>query len=289
VRVLRVLAEFAHPMPAAELARATHLDLSGVGRTIERLAELGVVSLLGVGRGRVAALSATHSLTPVLRSLFLAERERRQLLLTALQDAVARLAPAPRAAWIEGPHASGQDTAHDALRLGVLAGVRERQLIAEQLAPLQRDIEQRFDLTVELVVRTRADLETLSPAQRELLTHATLLYGVLPIADRPTRTHGLARSHADVDQQSRAAGERLARAVVRDPRLIARAQRWIDRRMPHASEGERHALREWSEILAWPPHRLGAFLRDGGERATRLRQTSPFVGAEVDVGRGGSP
>ena len=34
------------------------------------------------------------------------------------------------------------------------------------------------------------------------------------------------------------------------------------------------------------PKAIAAFLRDSGERATRLRQTTPFVGMKLGGGRG---
>jgi DNA-binding transcriptional ArsR family regulator len=282
VRILRVLAEWGTPLPAIELAKATELDLSGVGRAIDRLAQLGVVRLLGVGRGRVVELSSTHSFTPALRTLFQAERERRQQLLATLRDLMDTLQPPPRAAWIEGPHASGKDRADDALRIGVLTGVRERHLLEGHLTERLREVTRRFDLTIDLVIRTRADLETLSQPQIDSLRAATLLYGVLPLAPKSEGAQDPApRTHAHLDQQSREHGGRLAKAILADPRLVERAQQWVAARMPKASEAERHELREWEEILTWPPHRLSAFLRDGGERATRLRQTSPFVQVEM--------
>ena len=54
VRILRVLSESEHPLPPGELARATRLNLSGVLRAIDRLAQLGIVRALGAGGRRVA-------------------------------------------------------------------------------------------------------------------------------------------------------------------------------------------------------------------------------------------
>jgi hypothetical protein len=87
-------------------------------------------------------------------------------------------------------------------------------------------------------------------------------------------------THAELDEASRKAAEGIAQAIKRDPRVIERAQRWIEQRLPNASEGERHELREWVHILSMPPRQVAALLVDPGERATRLRQSSPFRSSE---------
>lgn len=192
-------------------------------------------------------------------------------------SAIGSATPAPRAAWIEGPHASGEDSAHDTLRLGVLTTVRERHALAEQLTTPLRALERQFDLTIDLLVRTRADLETMSPEQQDAVREGTLLFGVLPMTPVTDATPA-ATAHADLDVRSREQAERVAKAITRDPRLITGAQRWVQQRLQAAAAAEAHELREWEHILTLPPHRIAAFVRDPGERATRLRQTTPFVG-----------
>ncbi len=286
VRILRALTASKHPVPPAELARITRLDPTGLGRAVDRLARLGVVRILGVARGRVVELNRTHVFARVLHALFEAERERRGDLYEALQGAIGTVAPPPRAAWVEGPHASRQDTVDDAVEIGVLVSVRDRQQVVAQLTPRLRELEDRFDLTMELRVRTRADLETLLPTQRAAIQAGRLLFGVPPFPQSPTTLRPSdndpaapsAMTHPQLDEQALRKAEHVAKAITRDPRLIEQAQRWLAQRMSQASEGERHALREWEHILSMPPRRIAAFLRDKGERATRLRQSSPFVG-----------
>jgi DNA-binding MarR family transcriptional regulator len=286
VRILRVLANTEHPLPPGELARVTQLNLSGVLRAIDRLTKVGIVRSLGAGGRRVIELSLAHPFAPVLRALFDAERQRRRLLLDALRELIASAPLAPRAAWIEGPHASGTDTAHDTLRLGVLTTARERHAVAEQLASGIRQLERRFDLTIDLLVRTRADVETMTPEQQSALREATLLHGVSPLVEPRPQDTAVATTHADLDAQSGARATRVAQAITRDPRLIADAQRWVQHRLRDASAQEAHELREWEHILTLPPHRIAAFVCDPGERATRLRQTSPFIGLDRGDARG---
>jgi DNA-binding MarR family transcriptional regulator len=287
VRILRVLSEWRTPVPASILAKMTHLDLSGVSRAVDRLSQLGVVRLIGIGRGRLVEMNSQHNFTPVLQALFKAERDQRQQLMSALHDVMGMLDPAPRAAWIEGPFSTRTDTAHDPLRIAILAGVRERFSLQAQVTKRLREVGERFDLTIDTVFRTRADIETMTAAELDMLRSASLLYGVIPLPTEDAALQKLeARTHADLDEQSRVQGHQIAKRLLADPRVVESARAWVAKRMPKASEAERHSLREWEEILTWPPHRLSAFLRDDGERATRLRQTNPFVGLELLETRG---
>ena len=279
VRILRVLTEYEHPIPPVELAHATRLDLSGVLRALQSLADTGIVSSIGVGRGRVFHFNSAHYFAPVLQHLFDAERQRRQDLLDELQRAVQSLSPTPRSAWIEGAHAIGQDTTRDPLRVGALVHARDRHVTSERLVERLRDIERRFGITIDLVLRTKADLGTLTQEQIDALGKVIPLHGVPPIYLLKTHAPegGGPRTHADLDAASRQVAEKVARELKRDPRVVERAKRWIAHRLPKASEAERHELREWEHILTMPPHRISAFLLDPGERAIRLRQTSPFL------------
>lgn len=297
VRILRVLTEFEHPIPPVELARETRLDLSGVLRAIKRLAESGIVRTIGVGGGRVIQFNTTHYFAPVVQQLFDAERKRCQELFDALQQTALSVVPTPRAAWIEGPHALGQDTGRDALRVAVLVHVRDRETTANVLAERLRAIERTFGLTVDLGLRTMADLMTLTPEQRDALHHVRLIYGVPPIhlVDDDSRAGGAgndraeqrdARTHSQLDLEIRRSAERIVREIERDPRVVERAKRWVAHRLGQASASERHELHEWAHILTMPPHRIGALLRDPGERATRLRQTSPFI-SDLDAAGSG--
>ena len=64
------------------------------------------------------------------------------------------------------------------------------------------------------------------------------------------------------------------------PSLVERAQRNLERRLRDASPGEHKVLEEWAQILRTTSlPRLRRFLVEDSERATRLRQSLPFVEA----------
>jgi hypothetical protein len=93
-------------------------------------------------------------------------------------------------------------------------------------------------------------------------------------------------SHGDLDARALRIADEIAEAMKRDPRIAKRALDFIEKRLVDASPGERHELREWEHVLrTTSPQRLRSFLRDPGERATRLRQTLPFLAVLSDKER----
>jgi hypothetical protein len=87
------------------------------------------------------------------------------------------------------------------------------------------------------------------------------------------------RRHADLDARALGIARAIARRLRHDPTLTKRALRFVEQRMAGASPQERHELDEWAHILRTASTaRLRRLLVDPGERATRLRQTLPFLG-----------
>ena len=87
------------------------------------------------------------------------------------------------------------------------------------------------------------------------------------------------RSHADADTRGRVLARAIADRLKTDPSLVSRARAYVAARLTAASSGEQRELREWDRILrTMSVARLRRFLNDSGERATRLRQSLPFLG-----------
>ncbi|MGH7564597.1 MAG: hypothetical protein ACREK5_09275 [Gemmatimonadota bacterium] len=88
------------------------------------------------------------------------------------------------------------------------------------------------------------------------------------------------RIHTDPDRRSLALGRAIADRLSQDPSLIERAREYIERRLKRASSGEKKELHEWKRLLeSLSPVQIRRLLVDPGERATRLRQTLPFLEA----------
>jgi hypothetical protein len=97
------------------------------------------------------------------------------------------------------------------------------------------------------------------------------------IAAEPLAARAPWSNHRLLEVRSLALHALVARKIERDPALLAKARRNLDR-WREARGGEPRALAEWRVILAQPWREVAALLVDPGENATRLRQSSPFAG-----------
>ena len=83
--------------------------------------------------------------------------------------------------------------------------------------------------------------------------------------------------HRRLDERSLALHQLVAEKVQADPVLLDKARENV-RRWQNANGGASPALAEWAQILAAPASQVIALLAERSERATRLRQSSPFAG-----------
>lgn len=288
VRVLRSLSRAEEPLQRPEVARRARLDESGVRRALDALAVEGIVEAAeGGGHVRVRLRDA-HPLAGALRALFQAEAQRAQDVLAAIRKRIRALSRRPISLWIvEGGRLSAEGL--DIVRIGLLAPPREVDALARELRIALREVEREYDLAVEVIARTEADLATADAEEYGQVAAARPLEGREPASflaleapdeaprdPQPARPQ--ARTHAQLDRRAVALGRAIGDRLVRDPSLIRRARGYVRRRMAEAAPGERLEMEEWEGILdTMPPARLRAFLTDPGQRATRLRQSLPFL------------
>lgn len=83
--------------------------------------------------------------------------------------------------------------------------------------------------------------------------------------------------HSRLDERSLALHALVARKVQAAPALLDKARENM-RRWQEASGSPSLALVEWEQILSAPVDEVTALLVERSERATRLRQSSPFCG-----------
>jgi hypothetical protein len=288
VRLLRVLSRTTLPMSATEIARQAAITLSGVGRALGTLEQTGIIEFVGVGRRRPVQLRRAHPLAPVLEELFAAEARRVTTIFARIRAAAETLTPTLRSVWVEGPVARGTDRADDPVVVGVLAGAKELDATVEALVVALTPLEIEEDITIEVRGRTAADLAVAVGSERQELDAAVLLLGPPPLAlvgterAREAANRGRAAtpvSHAVLDERARVLGAAVAAKLGHDPSLVERARSYIAQRLLKASPGERRELQEWDRILrTMSLPRLRRFLVEPSERATRLRQSLPFVG-----------
>lgn len=90
--------------------------------------------------------------------------------------------------------------------------------------------------------------------------------------------------HVRVDERSLAMHRLVAGKVREDPALLDTARE--NRRRWRKTEGHPSlTLAEWADILSGPAAQVARFLVERSERATRLRQSSPFAGILTEAER----
>lgn len=281
VRVLRALSLTLHPLGRSEVALRAWLDPSGVRRVLKELEELGIVESVGAGGAQPVRLRMAHPLVGSLRALFRAEASRAEAVIADVQRAAASVSPPPNAVWMIHPAPSH---GLEALQIGVLASPVAVDAAAQVLRNELNEMERREDLVVEVRGYTAADLAVLSGTEREALSSAVPVLGLAPesffAGESHTGTAPRVRDHADLDTRALAIARAVGERIVRDPTLIERAQKYVREYLTNAPSGERKEMEEWAAILEkMPPARMQKFLVDKSERATRLRQSLPFLGA----------
>lgn len=282
VRILRVLAETATPLSRAEIARRAELNASGVRRSVDALIGWGIVESVGAGSRRPVRLRREHPLAAPLEDLFHAERRRFQELIDGLRSRIAELRPPPLSAWVQGPVARDEDEPEDPLVVGLLAAAGDIDETADRLRAAVGDLVRAQDVLIEVRAFALPDLRAVAEARSEL-ENLILLHGPSPLDlldAESERERGAAVDHALLDRRALALGRALAERIAEDPSLVERARRYVLKRLQQASPGQRKELREWDRILeSVSLPRLRQLLTDPGERATRLRQTLPFLEA----------
>jgi hypothetical protein len=83
--------------------------------------------------------------------------------------------------------------------------------------------------------------------------------------------------HSRLDERSLALHRLVAEKVLADPALLDKARVNV-RRWQESDGGPSFALAEWERILSGPADQVARFLVERSEKATRLRQSSPFTG-----------
>jgi hypothetical protein len=87
--------------------------------------------------------------------------------------------------------------------------------------------------------------------------------------------------HSRLDERSLALHQLVAKKLQADPTLLAKARANV-RRWQRGDGGSSSALVEWERILRGRVDQVAEFLVERSERATRLRQSSPFAGILTD-------
>ncbi len=85
-------------------------------------------------------------------------------------------------------------------------------------------------------------------------------------------------NHQNIDLRSLAMDQMTAEKLLANPALVDRGLANLDRWLKTCSPGVRPVLIEWQALLQRPLPEVISVLRSTDQRATRLRQSSPFAG-----------
>ncbi len=269
-------------MTKGELARRADLQLPGTIKALERLQSSGMVEAVSSGSRPLVTLRSEHPLAPTLSALFEAEASRVTQLVAEIRRAAQRLSPVPRAVWLTSNLSPGAHSQNESLLVTIVASARELDQAVESLRDTADRLEMAADVDIDLRGLTPADLGMASRQEWDEFGDAEAILGLPPEAFDPQyRDSWELRSkvmHSERDDEAKAYAAKIAEKLESDPSLRERLSARIQERLAEASTGEQLELKEWQRILRTKSTpRLARFLVEDSQRATRLRQTMPFV------------
>jgi len=269
VRLLRVLAnEVDGPLSASDLAKRAGLTVPGVQKALGRLIQAGFISRVGGGRKHQYEIRSSDRLMQATLTLFMAEKDRFEKLISVIKLEIKDLMPHPQAAWVQSfPRETGEP-----LTLGLLNETRHLTNCVRQLRTKLNQVEKDFNLTIELEGYTKADILDLD------LKELTPLYGVMPSSYHPLRQQIKGPlTQREHDRRLLALSRGLAKIIQGDTSLLRRAKNHIDHLLDDDQGMTNRDLVEWRDILnMYSVQRLSRFIISSSERANRLRQSNPF-------------
>ncbi|MFC1461924.1 winged helix-turn-helix domain-containing protein [Verrucomicrobiota bacterium] len=269
VRLLRVLAdEVDGSLSVSDIAARTGLTLAGAWKATSRLVDSGVVRDVSAGSSKQYVLCRGMPVIDGLVLLFEREQKRYAKLVRSLKQIARQMSPQPEALWIqESPAEPG-----DCLTLGLLQNSNHISKSVSEFRQLLTNIEQEFDVTIEVNSYTRADLPNVNTAGN------APLFGMLPQSrtaskSAVSREHG----HAKLERRSLERCRTLVSLIRKDRSLIRRARGHVKRMLEEGQGTADNDLQEWRTILqSYSLQRLRLFLISESPRATRLRQSCPL-------------
>ena len=265
VRLLRVLAEeVVGPISPPEAAERAGLTEAGARRALSRLSKTGLVRRIGGGRSHQYALHEDDSLVKQISLLFTKERERFDELISGFRNCFEGLTEV-RHAWLEAlPNEFGKP-----MEVTFVTDPESISWLREEIRRRVLRIEETFDLIVEVHGYTRADAPASSPED------SILLSGIPFNPSRPER--GEVRTHTQREARALRLSRAIAGLLEKNPSLIRRAIRHLERILVDDQGPATHDLEEWKALLtSYSIERTREFLVADSSRAERLRQSSPF-------------
>lgn len=159
-------------------------------------------------------------------------------------------------------------------------GGRRRKLSADDIEAA-KSLLANPDIGVTQIARrlgvSPATLYRHIPAARTMVTGK-------PVLCYKTDMEPVYSDHIRLDERSLALHRLIARKLAADPDLLDKARDNL-RRWQESSDSPSLAFAEWAQILTSPVDQVEQLLTERSERATRLRQSSPFCGILTEAER----
>jgi hypothetical protein len=230
-------------------------------------------------------------LAPAIRQLFQAEAIRAEGLPHRLTELGNEFASDVQSVWLRSGGAEGVGSGDMFIEVGLLwtgvPSLKTREKVQQRL----NDIQSRCDVLLELHSFTSADLKIADTSELLVFDDAEPVFGPSPAdlirswKSNPRQSEpGEPRERGPIahelhDRRSMRVAMAIAEKLTRDPSIVEKARKYLDRRDAIAGDAERVTLSEWRGILdTLSVRQLRAFLVSTSERAARLRQSSPFLG-----------
>lgn len=269
VRLLRILCiDVEGSLSAPDIAERAGLSITGARKALSRLVSSGFVELVGGGRKQQYAFDSSRPLMKATMNLFLAEQQRYEEMIRSLRQVAQQIVPAPRSVWVHSfPLQLG-----DPLEINILGDSKLISTITSYARQEFAQIEQQFDITIEISGYTRADLPEVD------VEKIALLAGAPPVSNATYTSGWEIKSHKDIDKRSEIWMGELISLIEEDPSIIRRARTYLEGLLTTNQGTADSDLKEWQKILeSYPRHRLLRFLASSSPRACRLRQSNPFM------------
>lgn len=179
IRILRVLSRRGGVLSPATIASRARINRAGAGRTLVRLAAIGIVEVVGQGRYVSYRLNGDHPFAEDLTTIFRREAERAEGLFDLVRVTADRMRPPPMAVWLLDSGTPGE--LESRVEFAIVAGEEQ---IEEQAAALQAALAEfgdRWAVDVSLLAIAPGELRrwilAKNPFWQGVETRALALYG----------------------------------------------------------------------------------------------------------------
>ena len=270
VRLLRVMVtEVNGPISIVDAAERADLTPLGARKAMKRLADAGVVCVIGGGRKQQYEISLDDILVQAVAALFSAENDRFEYILASIRKCIEIVEPPPISAWIPS---LPNDSEHP-IRICILQNARNLRVTIQNLRILFQELEKEVDMTIELIGYTKAD----TPQQEFGTMH---LYGLPPCGDSKIENGIMSGviSHEMQDKRLAEICRVIGKMINEDRSIIERAEQHTKLILKGKSDSASGDIEEWRDILQkYSARRIVQFLCSEEDRAIRLRQSCPFL------------